>query len=292
MFQIDNATAASVKPASTPPGVAGYFTDGNPAVGQAATIVPAEWLNSVMMEVINAVLGSGQSLNKASFTQLFAGMQTVAKNASGNFSGQNSITAPVTLLASAAGMRTVIAASAAATLTLPLWNTLVVGSKFYLMNSSNFPVTVAVAAGSGNTIQPLTGGALTSFVIQAASVAVVAVGGTYFVLEEGPASLRYTKEFASLVGANGYQQLPSGLIVQWGGLTANASGIASGPFPVTFPNGFFRAVTNYLAAGTAMGVTSVVSTATTNSTMVANAFSTATAAGVAAANVPYLAVGY
>jgi hypothetical protein len=70
MFQIDNATAAATKPASTPPGNAGYFTDGNPATNQAATIVPAEWLNSIMLELLNVLTAAGVTPDKAQFNQL------------------------------------------------------------------------------------------------------------------------------------------------------------------------------------------------------------------------------
>ncbi|MEX3639899.1 hypothetical protein [Paraburkholderia sp. BR14320] len=80
MFQIDNSTAISAQPPSTPAGAAGFFTDGNPASNLAATIVPAERLNSVMMELVNAVTGAGQTLNKAAFNQLWTAMQTIAKN--------------------------------------------------------------------------------------------------------------------------------------------------------------------------------------------------------------------
>jgi hypothetical protein len=79
MFQIDNATAASTKPASTPPGVAGYFTDGNPAIGEAATIVPAEWLNAIMMEVINVLVAANITPDKAQFNQLLTAISTVTR---------------------------------------------------------------------------------------------------------------------------------------------------------------------------------------------------------------------
>jgi|GEM_PF-4253526 len=70
MYQIDNPSAAGTQPASTPAGTAGFFTDGNPAGGVPATIVPAEWLNAVQMELINAVIASGQTPSKVLFNQL------------------------------------------------------------------------------------------------------------------------------------------------------------------------------------------------------------------------------
>ncbi|PXX49362.1 hypothetical protein, partial [Aquitalea magnusonii] len=70
MFQIDNSTAATAQPAPTSPGTPGFFTDGNPLTGVAPTIVPAEFLNAVMLEMCNIVTGAGLTLSKASFTQL------------------------------------------------------------------------------------------------------------------------------------------------------------------------------------------------------------------------------
>jgi hypothetical protein len=80
MFQIDNATAATTQPASTPAGTPGYFTDGNPATGVAATILPAEWLNSLMLEVCNAITATGVALDKTKFNQLTTAIKALAGN--------------------------------------------------------------------------------------------------------------------------------------------------------------------------------------------------------------------
>jgi hypothetical protein len=74
MYQIDNSTAAVTQPASTAAGTPGFFTDGNPAAGLQATIVPAEWLNAVMLELKNSITASGQTLDKTKFNQLALAM--------------------------------------------------------------------------------------------------------------------------------------------------------------------------------------------------------------------------
>ncbi|MCD0493896.1 hypothetical protein LQD23_16565 [Chromobacterium violaceum] len=78
MYQIDNSTAATSLPAISNPGTPGFFTDGNPATGQAPTIVPAEWLNTVMMELSNAVSASGQTPTKGVLNQLARAIQMQA----------------------------------------------------------------------------------------------------------------------------------------------------------------------------------------------------------------------
>jgi hypothetical protein len=76
MYQIDHSTAIAVQPASTPPGPPGFFTDGNPAGGLAATIVPAEWLNSIQQEIINAIAAAGIEPDKSKFNQLALAIQS------------------------------------------------------------------------------------------------------------------------------------------------------------------------------------------------------------------------
>ncbi|ARK86033.1 hypothetical protein [Burkholderia pseudomallei] len=75
MYQIDNASAAMSQPASTAAGTAGFFTDGNPATATPATIVPAEWLNSVMMELINVVNAGGVTPTKNQFNNVLTALK-------------------------------------------------------------------------------------------------------------------------------------------------------------------------------------------------------------------------
>jgi len=70
MYQIDNPTASATLPASTSAGSAGYFTDGNPATGLAPTVVPAEFLNMLMMELINVAQGAGIAPDKSKNSQV------------------------------------------------------------------------------------------------------------------------------------------------------------------------------------------------------------------------------
>ena len=79
MYQIDNSTAATTQPASTAAGTAGFFTDGNPATSTPATIVPAEWLNAVMMELVNVVTGAGLTLAKNQFNQVLAAIKRLGQ---------------------------------------------------------------------------------------------------------------------------------------------------------------------------------------------------------------------
>ncbi|BCF98056.1 hypothetical protein PPGU19_026250 [Paraburkholderia sp. PGU19] len=80
MYQTDNSTAAVSQPAATAAGSAGFFTDGNPATSTPATIVPAEWLNAVMMELVNVVIGAGLTLSKTTYNQVLAAIKRIGQN--------------------------------------------------------------------------------------------------------------------------------------------------------------------------------------------------------------------
>lgn len=81
MYQIDNSSAAAVIPASTPAGTPGYFTDGNPATGVAPTILPAEFMNMVMMEILGVLSAAGVTPSKSVFTQLTTAIRAINKQA-------------------------------------------------------------------------------------------------------------------------------------------------------------------------------------------------------------------
>jgi len=78
MYRIDVPSAATDLPASTPEGRPGFFTDGNPAIGEPATIVPAEWLNMIMMEILNVVTAANIGPLKSDNTQLLKAINWIA----------------------------------------------------------------------------------------------------------------------------------------------------------------------------------------------------------------------
>ncbi len=85
MYQIDVSSVATTQPTSTALGTTGYFTDGNAATGLEATVVPAEFLNTLMLELMNAVTGAGLTLSKDTFDQLHTAIATVTQAGAGNY---------------------------------------------------------------------------------------------------------------------------------------------------------------------------------------------------------------
>lgn len=81
MYQIDVPSAAPSLPAPSQAGAAGYFTDGSLPGGVAPTIVPAEFLNMMMMEMLNTIVAAGITPSKASNTQLQLALKMLANSA-------------------------------------------------------------------------------------------------------------------------------------------------------------------------------------------------------------------
>lgn len=72
MYQIDVQTASTNQPPASALGTVGYFTDGNLLAGIAPTVVPAEWLNAVMLEMLAVVTAGGIAPSKVHYGQMAA----------------------------------------------------------------------------------------------------------------------------------------------------------------------------------------------------------------------------
>ena len=77
MFFNDDPTSIAVRPVATPVGTPGYFTDGNPGLGQAATIVQNDFLNTVQDELMNLVLAAGLAPNKFNNAQVLQALRQI-----------------------------------------------------------------------------------------------------------------------------------------------------------------------------------------------------------------------
>jgi hypothetical protein len=78
MFAIDDATAVAAMPTPEAAGTAGFFTEGNPALGQAATYLRASFLNGLMQELLNVLTGAGVTPSKTTYDQLLKALRSNA----------------------------------------------------------------------------------------------------------------------------------------------------------------------------------------------------------------------
>lgn len=158
MFQVDNDSSVTVMPSPTNAGTPGFFTDGNPATGQQATVLSAEFMNMVMMELANLVTSAGLTLSKSDYTQvsqavkaMIASLATVSwanvtdKPTDLTVAGKSTLTGAVTASStlSVAGVTTL---TGAATLksTLAVTGGATLSSTLTVAGSASFASTVAV----------------------------------------------------------------------------------------------------------------------------------------------------
>ncbi len=85
MYQYDDATAVASLPVPAAPGIAGYFTDGNPVTAMPATILRSDYMNMVMMELLNIVTAAGIAPSKTTYNQVLLAIEELIEARTGNY---------------------------------------------------------------------------------------------------------------------------------------------------------------------------------------------------------------
>lgn len=246
--------------------VAGRFVDENPVAGTPGSLIPAAWGNAVTLELLAVIQAAGLTPAEADVDQLaeaigkiiadglhktqpqfdntkkFASTEFVQR-ALGSLAGQSSYNANTVIPAADAGKR--ITTTAAITLTLPLLSSVPVGSKIYVrtLGGAN-----TVQRQGADTIATLSQIGLTSFTVPNQTMAVFTAGSGNWNIDEGDAALTQAPLFGYLLAGNGYQKLPSGLIIQWGNIPSTNNGVSSVTYPVAFPNAILATVATSVAS--------------------------------------------
>lgn len=293
MYQIDVDTVSTTRPASTSLGpTTGYFTDGNAATGVSATIVPAEFLNSVMLELMNTITGAGLTLSKASFSQLYTAIQTLVQGSSTNYAADT-------------GVANAYVATYSPTVAAPADGMV----RAFKVKTTNTGASTFALDGSGTTypIYGMGGVALQGGELLATGIAVVrynstlagwvllGCGGAPLQVAAGTASKHAVNlgQFSASIAANGYQKLPSGLIVQWGVATSSSAGLATLTLPITFPTARLATFAQYVYSGTGTSTTSPTANISSSSTTsVLYAVVNSTSGAVSGGQVFFFAFGY
>jgi len=81
MYQFDDATAVSALPAPAAQGTPGFFTDGNPATNTPATLMRSDFMNMLMMEMLNVVTAAGLAPSKTTYNQMLTAIQQLSVSA-------------------------------------------------------------------------------------------------------------------------------------------------------------------------------------------------------------------
>lgn len=262
------------------------FHDGNPAIGELGTIVPAKWLNNVQGAVRNlqsellTVLGSAELASdplkqdqlKQAIARIYAPLdspaltgeptaptaaqfdtaKTLATNefvqrALGNMQTCTGyVNGPITLTASQVGSAHVLSGTAG-TLTLPPTSALPEGATFLIKQEGNGSWVVKEdRSDSGSIIYGNVGKSSIS----------IKRDDTLLLVKDhsrwrtfGSAILPSSENFGALLASAGYQKLPSGLILQWGLSKVTASNSTMVViFPIAFTTSCVQVVASYANA--------------------------------------------
>lgn len=152
------------------------------------------------------------------------------QRALGNLAGEATYAATATIAAADVGKR-INSSGASSTLTLPLLSAVPVGAAL-LISASGGNTTVS-RNGSDNITAG--GATVTSLTIGVGEGGMLVAGASAWQFVSGDALLRLSPLFAVSKATNGYQKLPSGLIIQWGEVATLSTTVSTVSFPIAFP---------------------------------------------------------
>lgn len=275
------------------------WRDGNLVAAIKATDGEADWFNHQQEELASVIEAAGIALNPAVFNQLLTALRSAGvfttppqfdngtkaattafvKQSGATLSNFYAFNASATLINSyAGGVVEYYGNTSGQALTLPLAANARGADVLTLINYASVPVTIVRqgaeqinwGAGSGGT----------SLVMQPGDSLQLTAGAGWFVFG-GTAENQFSAGFGASKTSNGYQKLPSGLIVQWGVISFVSSFTANATFPIAYPTSCLQTmVTNPTVS------TSITTTGASNTTL------SCAIASAATTNAAYLSVGY
>ena len=198
--------------------------------------------------IIIAGCANAYTQNQFNNTNRFATTSFVQQSI-GNWSSYAVIGSSRSITAADLGKAIFISASGQ-TVTLPTPTSLnaPVGSAITIFTATTLNGTVV--PGSGAVLNGPGTASVGSFVLgQGHCATFLAVTGTTWQVVNSTAGLGQTSDFLVSMTSNGYQKLPSGLIIQWGSLTIGANTSSSVTFPIAFPANCYAITHGFLLSG-------------------------------------------
>jgi hypothetical protein len=240
-------------------GTPGFFTGGNPGIGQVATVPGYEWFNAVQEELIALILRVGLTPLTTDLTQVRQAIQQIC---GGDYA---SVNLNVSLTPANAGVVQMNATAGPRVITLPLSNSMNGRPiRYQIIKADGSANTVTVQASGSDTIEGVTS---IQLIRQGESLNIVSDGFNGWLILRGleaTSSRRGNTRFATLSETDagalsdvavtpaglgiafrnynnpGYARLVGGLIIQWGFTNsidiATAGSTVTATFPIAFPN--------------------------------------------------------
>ena len=201
-----------------------YALHGSAAIRYSGAMKAAVWTTQPQFDVSKA-------LATTEFVQ----------RALGNLRGIVNIADTISLTAAHVGVQLVGAVELSGkTITLPAIASVGLGAQIHFSAGANTtPITIKGYGSELIAPGPGTGYTVNSFEMAALDSVVLVNVGTGWRMVGGSQMNKHSGQFFVSFAANGYQKLPSGLIIQWGtGVTTGGTGTWT--FPVAFPHAALR----------------------------------------------------
>ncbi len=197
-----------------------------------AAMPGAPYINPSMLGMTPSLLQSPAQFDKS--TKLAT--TEFVQRALGNVSGCQPVYYSGTLTAAQLGQLLQVGGAQPLSLGLPVSSSIVFGSRYMLYNASTYPVTIS--AGSGDGLFAMGSGVTRSCVLgpgDSAEITLQAAGVWVF---SGSQQLQFSSVFAAALSGDGWQRLPSGLIIQFQNvLSPVANGVRT---TFNFPSAFTK----------------------------------------------------
>ncbi|WP_270804588.1 phage tail protein [Aeromonas sp. QDB66] len=216
------------------------------------------------------------------------------QRALGNLSGGSAIAVDTTLTAASVGKLFHLAGTGGNyTVTLPTLASVPEGASFSFVCTNTAPGQASVIPAAGETFTRPDGTSATApqpiALTAGQTLTIVKLGASWFWLN-GSKTIGTSGFFNASLSANGYQRLPSGLIIQWAHSILSAAGTSQlFSFPIAFPTACHTIVASHDNATGAAGTLSIFA-ATVTSTAQYRLQSTNPVGGQAGAFI--IAIGY
>jgi hypothetical protein len=203
------------------------------------------------------------------------------QRALGNYQTSTPIGTALSLTALDAGKNFTI--NVGGSVSMPLGSSVVAGSSILFGSTIN---GATISRQGSDVFNLLSGSTQTVITLNAGDTIALTWNGTQWAAFGGSAQLGNAAAFAFTLTANGYQKLPSGVIIQRGTFAAIAGGDTAVTFPIAFPNGVRQIVTTAQVSTT--GIFTGYNTPTITGF---NGNAWVSSASRANANVDYIAIG-
>ncbi|MDZ7890097.1 MAG: phage tail protein [Pseudomonas sp.] len=218
--------------------VGGKFTDGNPLLGQPASLDPSAWANQVTDELLNVIAAAGIAPSEAASNQLLLALRAAGvfttpqqfdtstkaatmealQRALGNFASASVLSAATTLIASDAGKA--YSLNPGSSLVLPLFASVPKGASFFILNADGAASKTITRQGADTMFAPdatnFPSSAVSSITLLPGEWVCITANSQWQVIAGSVWNRVSSGPFGASLGPSGYQKLPSGKIRQWG----------------------------------------------------------------------------